>query len=198
MKFLAPFLQYSLLALLMTGCASPAVQTAYFDLGNQLPSATSVCRLPPLQLTEISSPNSLAGDLMVYRLLYANGLQSQSFANHRWSMPPAQLLAQRVKATLAHDQVRLVDAGLANPNGWQLRLDLNDFSQYFSDSSHSYARITLRASLVRGNQLLAQTTLSRQAPATSADAPAGAAAMLVASDALISDLTGWLCSQSRP
>ena len=199
MKFLLPLLQCSLLALLLSGCASAPVQTAYFDLGSQPPAPTTqTCNLPPLQLTDISSPASLAGNLMVYRLLYANAQQSQSFATHRWSMPPAQLLAQRIKLSLALQQVRLIDAGLANPDGWQLRLDLGDFSQYFSDSNHSTVRIAMRASLVRGSQLLAQTSLQRETAASQADAPAGAQAMMVASDALISDLNGWLCSQPRP
>lgn len=200
MKFFASLLQTSLLVLLLSSCASSPVQTAYFDLGSQMPAASAAasCKLPPLQLSEITSSNALADNLMIYRLLYANAQQSQSFAAHRWSMPPAQLLAQRIKTSLAQDQVRLIDAGLANPDGWQLRLELNDFSQYFSDSSHSTAKIALRASLIRGNLLLAQTTLSRAAPASRADAPAGAAAMTVASDALINDLSSWLCSQPRP
>ena len=200
MKLLQPLVQFSLLALVLSGCASRPTQTAYYDLGGQPTASTAAaaCHLPPLHLNEITSPSALATDLMIYRLQYANAQQSQSFATHRWSMPPAQLLAQRIKTSLAQDQVHLIDAGLANPDGWQLRLELNDFSQYLSDISHSTAKITLRASLIRGNQLLAQTTLSRAAPTSRADAPAGVAAMTMASDALISDLSSWLCSQPRP
>jgi hypothetical protein len=56
----------------------------------------------------------------------------------------------------------------------------------------------VRASLLRGHALIAQTNLLQQTPTNAPDAPAGAQAMRVASDALISDLTVWLCKQTQP
>jgi len=135
---------------------------------------------------------------MLYRLLYSNDQQTQAYANHRWSMTPVQLLTLQIKSQLADNNVILVDDGLANPNGLQLRLELTDFSQYFTDTTHSYAQLKLRATTIRGNTLLAQTTISEQAGAESPDAVGGAKAMRVAADAVITDLTGWLCKQPRP
>jgi len=145
----------------------------------------------------MSSPGALDSNLMLYRLLYDNDQQSHAYANNRWNMPPAQLLTLRIKSQLADNGVSLLDNGVANPTGWQLRLDLIDFSQYFSDVSHSYVQLQLRVSLLRANALVAQTTFKQQATADSPDAQAGARAMRAASDVLITDLSGWLCKQPK-
>jgi len=188
------------LTLLLTSCASPPAPVGFFDFG-ALPKSVgtaTACVLPPVQVADISSPAALDSNLIVYRLLYASDIQSHAYANHRWSMTPAQLLGLRIKSRLAASQVQLIDAGVANPHGWQLRMELIDFSQAFSDASHSTAQLALRASLLRNNSLIAQTTLMQQAAAETADAPGGALAMRNASDALITDLNDWLCKQSRP
>lgn len=184
----------------LQACATTTTPVSFFDFGAlpKTPEQTLSCALPPIYLTSIASPAALDNNLMLYRLVYANDQQSHAFANHRWSTTPAQLLALRIKSYLAQHHVRLIDSGVANPDGWQLRLDLNDFSQYFSDAGHSYAQLELRATLLRGNSLIAQTTMSQQAPAESADAPAGALAMRLASDRVISDIGAWLCTQPHP
>jgi cholesterol transport system auxiliary component len=186
--------------LLLASCATAPEPLSYFDFGTASKAADSsiACELPPINLPDISSPNALNSNLMLYRLLYANDQQSHSYANHRWSMSPAQLITLRIKSQLANNHVRLVDSGLSNPGGWQLRLDLTDFNQYFSDATHSYAQLQLRATILSANNLIAQTTLTQQASAAAPDAPAGAQAMRVATDALITDLTGWLCNQPHP
>jgi len=188
------------LTLLLMSCASPPASVGFFDFGALPPSTTNppACTLPPIQVADISSPAALDSNLILYRLLYASDIQSHAYANHRWSMTPAQLLGLRIKSQLAATQVQLIDAGVANPVGWQLRMDLIDFSQAFSDATHSTAHLALRATLLRNNSLVAQTTLTQQVAAASADASGGALAMRNASDALITDLTGWLCKQPRP
>ena len=207
LSFIPRLTLFAVATLLMSACATAPTPLDYFDFGPAPRTTTSAadnsiaCELPALNLPDISSPNSLDSNLMLYRLLYANDQQTHAYANHRWGMSPAQLVALRLKTRLAFDQknpVRLIDNGLANPGGWQLRLDLTDFSQYFSDAGHSYAQLQLRASVLHANNLIAQTTFTRQANADTPDAPAGAQAMRVATDALITDLTSWLCKQPRP
>lgn len=185
------------LAFLVTSCATAPPSLSYYDFGALPKSAGSSCDLPPLNVADISSPNALDSNLMLYRLLYDNDQKNRAYANHRWSMTPAQLLSLRIKSQLASDQVLILDNGVANPNGWQLRLDLVDFTQYFDDTSHSYAQLQLRVTLLRANTLIAQTTMKQQAAAESPDASAGAKAMRVASDAFITDLSSWLCRQPR-
>lgn len=188
------------LCVLLAGCSSAPVAPLRYDLGGA-PSAVTdqaACTLPALTLIDVAAPGTLDNDLMLYRLLYANDQQIQAYGGHRWSMPPAQLLTQRVKAQLADHGVTLLDTGVATSNGIQLRLVLNDFSQYFSDPSHSYGQITVRATLLRGRSLIAQSTFKQQTPATSPDAPAGAQALRSGSDTVINALTSWLCKQNLP
>ena len=183
---------------LLTACATAPVPVSLYDFGAATNGAHDTnCNLPPLYLADINSIAALDSNLMLYRLLYDNDQQSHAYAAHRWSMTPSQLLSLRIKSQLAANKVTLVDLGVANPTGWQLRLDLVDFTQYFSDASHSYAQLELRASVLRANQLVAQTTLKQRADASSPDAPSGARAMRTASDALIVDLNNWLCKLPR-
>lgn len=182
----------------LCGCITTPPPVNLYDFGTTpSESAAPACNLPPLYLADISSTAVTDSNLMLYRLLYDNDQQTHAYASHRWSMTPAQLLALRIKAQLAGNNVSLVDLGMANPNGWQLRLDLNDFTQNFSDATHSYAQIEVRASVLRANQLVAQTTLKQRADAASPDAPSGARSMRTAADALITDLNNWLCKLPR-
>ena len=187
------------LVLMLQSCATTAPAVAYFDFGALPKSGGAMpdCALPPIQVSEITSPAALDSNLMLYRLLYDNDQQSRAYAGYRWSMTPARLVALRVKSQLAAMQVKVIDSGMANPGGWQLRLDLSEFSQQFTDPLHSAAQLTLRASVLRANTLSAQTTLTQQKPAA-ANAPSGAIAMRAATDALITDLNNWLCKLPRP
>lgn len=186
-------------AILLAACSTTQAPVARYDFGvTSGATAKLACTLPPINLAEITTTSALDSDLMLYRLNYANDQQTQAYAAHRWSMPPTQLLSQRIKALLADQGVTLLDPGMVLPNAVQLRLELNDFGQYFSDSAHSTAQVKVRASLLRGHALIAQTNLLQQTPTNAPDAPAGAQAMRVASDALISDLTVWLCKQTQP
>ena len=186
------------LCVLLAACSSAPVTPLRYDLGSAPSAVTTACTLPALTLIDVAAPGALDNDLMLYRLLYANEQQIQAYGGHRWSMPPAQLLTQRVKAQLVDHGVTLLDASVATSNGIQLRLVLNDFSQYFSDPSHSYGQISIRATLLRGHSLIAQSSFKQQTPATSADAPAGAQALRAGSDTVINELTSWLCKQNLP
>ena len=198
MKSISRYVACAALTFLLQACASPPAAIRYFDFGPAADGAAAPCALAPLNLADITSPSALDSNLMLYRLLYANDLESHAYGMHRWNTTPAQLLTARIKLYLAQNQVSLIDNGVANRNGWQLRLELTDFGQYFTDASHSYARVQMRGTVLRGNSLLAQTTLTQQAWAEQPDAPAGARAMRVASDALITDLSSWLCKQNHP
>ena len=184
----------TVIAFALQACTTAQTPTSYYDFGTPSKMAQPIgCELPALNLSDMSTTPALDSNLMLYRLLYSNDQQTEAYANHRWSMPPAQLLMLQIKSQLADSNVRLIDDGVANPNGLQLRLDLTDFSQYFTDANHSYVQLKLRATTLRGDVFFAQSTLTQQVTTDSSDAPGGAKAMRVAADAFVADLTGWLC-----
>lgn len=188
-------------SLLLQACASKPAPLNYYDFGAvaKPEEKTPICRLPLIQLADITAPTALSSNMMLYRLLYADDQQSHSYANHRWNMTPSQLLTQRIKMQLALRGVSLIDSGIissnSNLNVLQLRLEVEDFNQYFTDATRSYAQLQIRASLIRDRKLLAQTMLQQQVNTDSADAPSGAKAMRKATDELILNLTHWLCEQ---
>ncbi|PRC94556.1 hypothetical protein S2091_0559 [Solimicrobium silvestre] len=186
-----------LLPLFLQACASAPTTLSYYDFGAPTASTPLTCTLPAIHLPDITSPNSLDSNAMLYRLTYINDQQALTYANNRWSMSPAQLLTERIKAHLTDSGATLIDNGVNNANGMQLRLELVDFSQYFSDTTHSYSQLKLRASLIRKGTLLAQTTLQQQANANAPDAQAGAQAMRIATGALMNDVNIWLCKQPQ-
>jgi len=186
---------------ILQACATKPAPVNYYDFGavEKPEEKAPICRLPLIQLADITAPSALSSNMMLYRLLYADGQQIYSYASHRWNMTPVQLLTQRIKMQLALRGVTLIDNGIINPNSnlniVQVRLELEDFNQYFRDTTRSYAQLQVRASLIRDRKLLAQTMLQQQVNADNADAPAGAKAMRMAADELILNLTHWLCEQ---
>lgn len=159
--------------------------------------------LPPLAIDDISSAGgALDGQALLYRLAYADGQQLRPYAQARWSMPPGQLLGQRLRERLgqqravvnARDSVALNRSqGASLP---LLRLQLQEFSQLFSAPGASVGLIRLQATLLEitpaGEKLLAQRTVMLQRPAPSADAAGGVRALTAASDAAIEELAQWL------
>jgi cholesterol transport system auxiliary component len=186
-------------ALFLQACVSTPPPLKYYDFGAvaKLENSEPICKLPLIQLADITASNALSSNMMLYRLLYADDQRIYSYANNRWNMTPVQLLTQRIKTQFAAHGVNFIEYGINNLNTLQLRLELEDFNQYFTDATHSYAQLQIRASLIRDRKLLAQTMLQQQVKTDSADAPAGAKAMRLATDELISNLTHWLCEQTQ-
>ncbi|WP_229751407.1 ABC-type transport auxiliary lipoprotein family protein [Undibacterium terreum] len=187
----------SALCMFLLACSTPAAPPVQmFDLGQAgsgdttaIPTAGS--RLPAISLADISISPSLDSNYMLYRLQYENSQQTRSYAQHRWSMTPAQLLAQRFKMRFAAAGGVIVSAMDGAASLPVLKIDLDDFSQQFSSANSSVARISVRASVFKGRNLVAQQSFVQQLDA-GADAPSGARAMAAASDALIQSMTLWL------
>ncbi|MCD6026694.1 MAG: transporter [Solimicrobium sp.] len=203
-QFSVRFFSCIAISFFLQACASKQVPIKYYDFGvipkpvAAVPAPGPACKLPLLQLADITAPSSLSSNMMLYRLLYSDEQQTHTYANHRWNMTPVQLLTQRIKMQLAARGAKLIDSGINKLNVLQLRLEIEDFNQYFTDATRSYAQLQIRASLIREHKLLAQTMLQQQVNADSADAPAGAKAMRLATDELILNLTHWLCEQTEP
>lgn len=209
--------------LLVAGCAAPAPSASLtrFDLGpptipaasanvaanagdttastaaNTAAPASDVAaagglRMSPLKVV-VNAPSWLDVDTIYYRLPASDGDQARGYANSRWLASPARLFGDRLRAALSVDRPVLAAGDpTAAP---ALRVELEEFAQYFDSASTSHGVVQMRATLFDGPKLLAQTTLRAQAPAASADAAGGTRALAAASDAVQTQLIHWLAGR---
>jgi len=211
--------------LALGGCTlpRPASSPVVVDFGPGLLPAASPPGQPALPPVEISLPQAggaLAGVAVLYRLGYADAQALQPYTLTRWSMPPAQLIDQRLRQHLSQQRPvlstgELLPAGLpqraasaatraataaaaAQPATalLNLRVTLEEFSQWFATPSQSSGLLRLRATLMLrdagGDTLLAQRNFVVQQPAPSPDASGGVRALTAAADLAISDIAQWL------
>jgi cholesterol transport system auxiliary component len=196
-------------ALLVAGCGAlpdkPARTTLYdFGPGLTAPAAAApaAATLPTLALAEFESNSRLDGTQILYRLGYADANELRPYGQSRWSLPPAQLLRQRLRDTLSERRTVLgpeESATISRSRGETpdtLRISLDEFSHYFDSASASVGLVRLRATLVRsapaGDRVLGQRTFTVRCPASSADAPGGVKALISASDAAMAEVVQWV------
>ena len=203
------FCLVSVLAL-AAGCSvidKPARATMY-DFGpgalsTQAMATMAASALPPLAIADIAtSGGALENQAVLYRLGYLDDQQLRPYSQARWTMPPAQLVRQRLRERLSQQRVVLnAREGVAlnrsqNTHLMMLRLELEEFSQLFSAPDASTGLVRLHATLVEitpaGERLVAQRNLAAQRPATSLDAAGGVRALTAATDAAIDELDAWL------
>lgn len=189
----------------VSGCTSLQVPpaAAVYDFGlTALPADTRApvrpMPAPALLLEPVQARAALDGTALQYRLAYANAQQLRPYAQARWSMAPAELLQQRLRSQLGAHRALLQDGqGLVVPPGsLRLYVELDEFSQVFDSPSHSHALLRAHATLAQleasGYRLLAQRSFTLQRPAPTPDAAGGVQALGLASDALVSELLGWM------
>jgi len=197
----------------LTGCAlptAPARPAVYdFGVGSTQSTPTSATRplvKAPLIVGEIEASPALDSSAMLYRLSYANPQQLRPYTQARWSMPPAQLLRQRLRARLGehHALLNAGDSLLSSAKTTallNLRLELEEFSQLFDTPEHSTGLLRLRATLTQisptGQQLIAQRSFTLQRPAPSPDAPGGVQALIEASEAVALEVGAWVAGVGR-
>jgi cholesterol transport system auxiliary component len=167
--------------------------------------------LPPLVLAEVDASSALDGAAVLYRLAYSDAQQLRPYVQARWSMPPAQLLQQRLRSQLGQRRTVLVaaDAAAAGRQTLTLRAELEEFSHLFDAPDQSKGLVRLRATLVQGrseagasggDRFAAQRTFIVQRPAQGADAAHGVRALTAATDALLEELDTWVqqVQQAQP
>lgn len=180
---------------LAAGCAGTpaAISDIRYDFGPPSPEATSGPS-PAVKVLDVSAPDVLETDKLIYRLSYADAQQTAAYANSHWTMTPSQLLTQRLRGALSSRGTVLTGAdGVAAP---VLRVDLSEFEQVFDSQSQSHAAVTARATLTQNGKVLGQRTFISRAPSSSADAAGGAQALATASDDLVSQIGAWLGVQA--
>ena len=200
-----------LAALLLGACSAlpdKPTRAALYDFGPgplSTPASTRQAPLPPLALADISTPGGvLDNQSVLYRLAYANAQNLRPYSQARWSMPPAQLIRQRLRDVLSRNRAVLnAGEGPALNRGVNqgvlprvLQLELEEFSHFFDAPASSVGLVRLRATLIEttptGEKLLAQRNFTVQRPASSADAAGGVRALTAATDAAIEEISTWL------
>jgi len=214
--------------LILAGCTlpRPASTPVVYDFGPgalQAPASTRIAPLPPIEITTPQASSALSGVAVLYRLGYADAQALQPYTLARWSMPPAQLIDQRLRSHSSLRRPVTVTGEIlqAKPPqrsaSWpmagalpppppvkpmlNLRLTLEEFSQLFASPSQSSGLLRLRATLTlrhaSHDTLLAQRSFIVQQPAPSADASGGVRALAAATDQAISEIEQWL-AQAEP
>jgi len=185
-----------LLALgVLSGCAGTpsALSDIRYDFGPATPPATSGT-MPAVKVLDVTAPDPLNSDRLNYRLNYADAHQLASYANSHWTMPPSQLLTQRLRTALSSRGTVLTGAdGVRAP---VLRIDLQEFEQAFDGRDESHGAVTARVTLLQDGKVLGQRTFIARAPASSSDAAGGARALAAASDDLVAQVAAWLGVQA--
>jgi cholesterol transport system auxiliary component len=192
------FLRVSVLAALtslLLACSTtlpqaPTTKTVY-DFGPVAIAAPNpASQAKPIAVADVQSISALASTAMLYRLGYANAQQLLPYTQARWSMPPAQLLQQRLVQQLSPTRMLTSAGAQGSP---QLQIELQEFSQYFDSASSSKALLRLRATLLdaQGKEL-AQASFGSEHPAPSGDAAGGAAALAKAADKAVAQVLAWL------
>lgn len=197
---------FALLSLGGCGVLQQPVRPLMYDFGPGSVAATkpaSTERLPALVVAGVDTTAALDTTSVLYRLTYSDAQQLRPYAQARWSMPPAQLLHQRLRETLGqHRMVLGQGEGVAAGHpSLTLRVVLEEFSQIFESAENSLGLVRLRATLsypsAGAERVLAQHSFVVQRQAASADAAGGVQALAAATDGVIADLAEWM-QRSQP
>ena len=199
-----------LVGLTLAGCSAlpdkPVRATMYdFGPGNLSgPASTNEAALPALAIDDIATSGGALDNMAVlYRLAYTDAQQLKPYSQARWSMPPAQLVRQRMRELLGQRRTVFNAGDSAALNRSQnavlpmlLRIDLEEFSHLFTTPTASTGLIRLRVTLLQvtpaGEKLVGQRNVVVQRPADTADAPGGVRALTQATDAAINEIDQWL------
>jgi len=214
----------------LTACTlpRPTKTPVVYDFGPgalQTAPSTRIANLPPLEFSTPQTSTALNNTAVLYRLAYADAQQLKPYALARWSMPPAQLIGQRLRAQLGLRRAivspgdillpaRQTPAAASAPTGsstvspaaesealLNLHLELEEFSQLFDTPDRSSGVLRLRATVTQrgtgGDELLAQRSFIVQQSAPTADASGGVRALTAATDQAISEIDVWLAQVGR-
>jgi cholesterol transport system auxiliary component len=202
-----------LLAAAVAGCATPdkPSRATLYDFGpgavqEPVQEPAQGPALSPLVLADIEASAALDGGAVLYRLGYADAHQLRPYAQARWSAPPPQLIRQRLREQLARDRPVLdlnESSALARSSSAVprvMRIELEEFSQYFESPSQSAGVLRLRVTLMEntpaGEKLVGQRAVAVRRPASTPDAPGGVRALAAATDAAAEEIRQFLL-QSR-
>lgn len=182
-----------LAACLLSACSlmDSRPQSTLYDLGPlQLEAMGQLPKGMPNITTKVYVPDWMDDSLMVYRLDYVNSQQVRFYTESSWASAPSKLFRSRMDSYLMAIGNR--SASTLETDALSLKIVFEDFSQHFTDEQTCIGRVAIRASLYKGQELLAQQRFISEEPADSADAVGGTRAIAKASDAVIANLMNWV------
>lgn len=187
---------------LLAGCAigpQARVGMVNYDFGLARVDKDAQPRLHQnLVVAELAAPAWMDNSGIYYRLAYQDATRPQAYALSRWVMPPAALLGQRLRASIARANQAGVFTGADGVRAaYTLRLELEEFSQVFDAPDKSHALLRLRASLINQRSVVAQQSFELERAAPSANAEGGVRALIAASDAAGEKLIDWLAQNLK-
>lgn len=150
----------------------------------------------PIIKTRVQAPEWMSENLMYYRLNYVNDQQVRFYTESSWNTTPSRLFKNRLDAIIASAGT-VVTGFRTNSPTLTLRVYIEDFGQHFTSASASVGHVSLRVSLFRGKELIAQRSFIRDIPSTTADAAGGVRAMTEATDAVIADILNWMVTSMQ-
>lgn len=191
---------------------APPVLPAVYDFGpgaSEAAERTAGAAGTPLVLAEVQNTGLADGSTALqYRLAYDGAQQLRAYQRARWSLPPAALVRQSVASELARQRpvldsrsAREASRGADAGAMLVLRLELEEFSQVFSEATRSSGVLRLRATLAeagpQGERLLGQRQFAAQVAAASQDAAGGSAALAQAAQQTARELAAWVAQTGR-
>ena len=193
MKKLRTSIIPALVVCLLSACSLMDTRppTALYDLGPL--QIEEMGRLPsgmPNITTKVYAPDWMDDSLMVYRLDYVDNQQVRFYTESSWATSPVTLFRSRMDAYLMAIGNR--SASTLETDALSLKIVFEDFSQHFADGHTCTGRIAIRASLYKGQELLAQQRFVAEEQAETANAAGGAHALSRASDAVIANIMNWV------
>jgi cholesterol transport system auxiliary component len=185
----------------LAACALPQARdgTASYDFGLARSDKEAGPRLQhDLVVAAVSAPTWMDNSGIYYRLAYQDAARPQAYAQSRWVMPPAALLGQRLRASIAGASKAGVFAPADGARAdYTLRLELEEFSQVFDAADRSRAVVRLRAILIRNRGLVAQQSFGVERAAATPNAEGGVRALIAASDEAGNGLIDWLAANMK-
>jgi cholesterol transport system auxiliary component len=185
----------------LAACSTPQAPAtkAVYDFGlapSTVGSApTRAAPAAALLLADVHAPMALNATAVQYRLSYDNEQELRPYALARWSMAPAQLVQQRLKLAL-NARGPVLAEGQGAPSH-SLKIELEEFVHVFERPQSSLGRVSLRATLLNGSQLVDQIRVRSTAVAPTNDAAGGVRALTQATDAAAQQLVTWLDQQKH-
>lgn len=168
---------------LLTGCLSankPGPESAVYDFGLHDETVRTNTRV---NIGKVSAEDAIDHRRIRYRLNYQNPAQVFSYTQSRWSSSPADLLSAKLRSM----------ASVSNVSNCSVMIHIEAFDQVFETANSSNGVVKLHAMLFaqKTRQPLLNHLVQENAPAPSADAKGGVAALDEASTRAIVRILEW-------